>query len=670
MSFRVSAFPLSDFFRLSASREHGMAFRRECGQTGPSTMTMYLKTLMPLVFLFAALLPAQLALAVPPTTDPTYGWKSKGLPFTDAQPPADASSTDGYLKHLIIRPKSAQAAAGAAQFSGIKTLSQSRWPRVKILPNPSAHGLPPALLVDFGQELAGRLEVWGTAGADVSITTGESAEECVQAEPSLDNSGPFKLTLAGSQPVATPYSAFRYARLAFPGTAPVELTRVVCDDKYYPVQYRGAFNCSDPLLTRIWYAGAYTAHLCMQEEIWDAPKRDRGLWIGDLQVTGQTINNVFADKFLMERSIALVRDKAQAGRPSAELPVSDVNKLPGYSAAWFCTLADFYRHAGDVEFLARQHEKIVSLLAYQQTLFDTNDLFINPHKEWNYCDWSPGFVLDNPLTRATTDLYIIHGVHEAVYLLRALGDPMNAEKFAAWADQLTKAARAKFFTPTNAAYGGRLQMNIMAVLSGVATPAQAEEICSRVLQPGSPAWTVEPDRTRHDDDPITPYYAYFLLQAMSGLNQNQAALDFIRRNWGDMLRRGATTWWEKFDPAWPDDMKVALGQTAYLSLCHGWSTGPTTYLTENVLGVRPMGAGFGTVEIRPQLGDLTWAEGAVPTPQGLIQVRVERKKDRLTAVVKLPSNLAATILLPGQTLHADKAGTYWLAASLGQEKQP
>jgi len=27
-------------------------------------------------------------------------------------------------------------------------------------------------------------------------------------------------------------------------------------------------------------------------------------------------------------------------------------------------------------------------------------------------------------------------------------------------------------------------------------------------------------------------------------------------------------------------------------------------------------------------------------------------------------------LLPGQTLHADKAGTYWLAASLGQEKQP
>ena len=633
-------------------------------------MTMYPKTFIPPVFLFTALLQAQVALAVPPTTDPTYGWKAKGLPFADAQPPADASSQDGYLKHLVIRPKSAQAVAGAAQFSGVKTLSSSRSPQVKILPNPSDHGSTPALLVDFGQELAGRLEVWGTEGATVSITTGESPEECVHAEPKLDNSGPFRLTLAGSKPVATPYSAFRYARLAFPGHAPIELTRMVCDHKYYPVQYWGAFNCSDPLLTRIWYAGAYTAHLCMQEEIWDAPKRDRGLWIGDLQVTGQTINNVFGDKFLMERSIALVRDKAQGDRQPAELPVADVNKLPGYSAAWFCTLADFYRHAGDAEFLARQHEKIVSLLEYQQTLFDTNDLFTNPHKEWNYCDWSPGFVLDNPLTRATTDLYIIHGVHEAVYLLRALGDTVNAEKFATWADQLTEAARANFFTPTNAAYGDRLQMNIMAVLSGVATPAQVGEIYSRILKPGSPAWTVAPDRTRHDDDPITPYYAYFLLQAMSGLNQNQDALDYLRRNWGDMLRRGATTWWEKFDPSWPDDMNVALDKTSYLSLCHGWSAGPTTYLTENVLGVCPTGAGFGAVEIRPQLGDLAWAEGAVPTPRGLIQVRVEHKKNRLTAVVKLPPNLAASILLPGQTLKADKAGTYRLSASLGQDKRP
>jgi hypothetical protein len=179
---------------------------------------------------------------------------------------------------------------------------------------------------------------------------------------------------------------------------------------------------------------------------------------------------------------------------------------------------------------------------------------------------------------------------------------------------------------------------------------------------------VAPDRTRHDDDPITPYYAYFLLQAMSGLKENQDALDYLRRNWGDMLRRGATTWWEKFNPAWPDDMNWALGQTAYLSLCHGWSSGPTTYLTENVLGVRPTGAGFGTVEICPHLGDLTWAEGDVPTPKGLIHVRAERKQSRLSAVVKLPPGVSATMLLGDKLLKVDKAGTYRLSTDESRQK--
>lgn len=607
---------------------------------------------------------ATLAIAAPPSisNDPTYARKSSGLPF------AELSVADAAMTHLEVSPKSIKAVSATNQISGLGKLSKRGSTRIKIVPDTSGHSAMPALLVDFGKELAGRLQIWGTADAEVVVTTGESAEECVHEEPQLDNSGPFKLTLAGTNFTTTPYSAFRFARLSFPSNAPVEITRIICDHKFYPVQYWGGFDCSDPLLTRIWYVGAYTAHLCMQEQIWDAPKRDRGLWIGDLQVMGQTINNVFADKFLMERSIAMVRDEAQGGRPPTELPVSDVNKLPGYSAAWFCTLADFYRHAGGWQFLAQQHEKIVSLLEYQQTLFDTNDVFVNPHKEWNFCDWSPGFVLDNPLTRATTGLYIIHGIHEAVYLLRELGDARNANVYSAWADKLTAAARARFVNPATQTYGDRLQENVMAVLSDTATSAQRSEIYARIIHPGSPAWTVQPDPTRHDDDVMSPYYGYFVLQTMGKLGHNQDALNLIRRYWGDMLRRGATTWWEKFDPSWPENFKLVLDQTPYLSLSHGWSSGPTSYLISTVLGVRPTGAGFGTVDIQPELGDLKWAEGDVPTPNGLIHIRVERKKNRLTAVVKLPPGLVATILLPGKTLKADKVGTYRISATLDRDK--
>jgi alpha-L-rhamnosidase len=592
------------------------------------------------------------------SVDPTYSPKTSGSPF------AELSSEESAMKQMELLPVSVKAVSGANEISGKENLMKSGGGPVKISQYSSSTEAIPTLMVDFGKELAGRLQIWGTAGVEVIITTGESAEECVHEEPALDNSGPFKLTLSGTNPALTPYSAFRYARISFPSNVPIEIERIVCDHKYYPVQYWGSFDCSDNLLTRIWYAGAYTAHLCMQEEIWDAPKRDRGLWIGDLQITGQTINKVFADRFLMEHSIAKVRTEAQGGRAPAELPVNDVNTIPGYSGSWFCTLADFHRHFGDINFLKSQHEAIISLLKFQQTQFDKNNLFSNPYKSWAFCDWSPGFVLDNPLTIATTQLYIIQGVREAVYLLHELNDTANAIKFAGWADQLTVAARAKFYTPTNKGYGNRLQMNIMAVLSGVATPTQCEGIYSSILKPGSVAWTVEPDTTRHDNDPITPYYGYFMLQAMSKLKQNQDALNYIRLNWGDMLRRGATTFWEKFNPEWPNEMKWALDQTNYLSLCHGWSSGPTVYLTENVLGVRSTSAGYATVEIVPQLGDLKWAEGNVPTPNGIIHVRVERINDKLHCVVNLPKNVIATIHLGQKTFKADHAGTFEFEASL------
>jgi len=100
----------------------------------------------------------------------------------------------------------------------------------------------------------------------------------------------------------------------------------------------------------------------------------------------------------------------------------------------------------------------------------------------------------------------------------------------------------------------------------------------------------------------------------------------------------------------------------YLSLSHGWSTGPTSFLTETILGVRPTGAGFKIVEIAPHLGDLTWAEGDVPTPNGLIHVRVDRKGDSVTADVKLPAHVSATISLGGKSLKADQAGVFQLTA--------
>jgi len=586
----------------------------------------------------------------------------KGVWGDNVQGWPGAGETVSFLAHMPIPPVKVTPLIGAESISGAQSLVGSKRGDTILKPNSSRKNAKCVLLLDFGKELAGRVQVWGTAGAQVILTTGESLQECNHQEPALDNHGPFTLLLQGSQPASTPYTAFRYAEISYTGAAPIRITKAICDFKYYPVEYKGSFSCSDPLLTRLWYAGAYTAHLCMQEYIWDAPKRDRGLWIGDMQVTGQSINNAFGDHFLLERSISEVRDQAQGGRPYNELPVSEVNSIPGYSAAWFCTLSDFYLHSGDKSFLKRQHAKIVSLLRYLQTDFDRQYLFDNPRKTWDFCDWSPGFITDSPLARATTDMYIIWGVRKAVYLLDQLGDQSNAARFTAWEKRLVQAARANFFNSQTNTFGDRLQENVMSILSDTATTAQSPLIYEKIIKPGGIAWVVPHGVTLADSEVMSPYYGYFVLLTMGKLHEDQDALNLLRSYWGNMLSRGTTTLWEMFDPSWPRNFTWVIDRLPYLSLCHGWSSGPTSFLSQRILGVRPTAPGYADMVIQPNLCDLQWAMGSVPTPHGVVYVKAMRTKGRIKVRVSIPSGVHAKIILPGASRSVRRKGDYSLVS--------
>jgi len=112
-----------------------------------------------------------------------------------------------------------------------------------------------------------------------------------------------------------------------------------------------------------------------------------------------------------------------------------------------------------------------------------------------------------------------------------------------------------------------------------------------------------------------------------------------------MLDLGATTFWEDFNldwlpnaaridelvPAGKKDIHGDFGAYCYKgfrhSLCHGWASGPTAWLSQHVLGVVPLEPGCKRVRITPALGDLLWAEGSYPTPHGPIRIRHERKPD-------------------------------------------
>ena len=131
----------------------------------------------------------------------------------------------------------------------------------------------------------------------------------------------------------------------------------------------------------------------------------------------------------------------------------------------------------------------------------------------------------------------------------------------------------------------------------------------------------------------------------------------MKEYYGGMLGKGATSFWEDFDVSWingsgridtlPEkgekDIHGDYGKYCYSgfrhSLCHGWSCGPIGFLAENVLGVSVKAAGCKKIEISPDLGGLSFAEGKVPTPFGTVEI----------SHVKTDSGIKTKIIAPKET---------------------
>ncbi len=81
-------------------------------------------------------------------------------------------------------------------------------------------------------------------------------------------------------------------------------------------------------------------------------------------------------------------------------------------------------------------------------------------------------------------------------------------------------------------------------------------------------------------------------------------------------------------------------------LSHGWCSTPLVQMSSRVLGVTPASPGFKTIAIHPQLCDLTWAKGRVPTPHGDVAVSWTREAGKFTLEIHVPTGSAADVTLP------------------------
>lgn len=487
-------------------------------------------------------------------------------------------------------------------------------------------GKPHAKIVlDFGIEFAGsvRLMIWGVQGpnnrANINVRFGESVMEAITPlfEKNTTNDHAIRdrvMNVGMLSACETNESGFRFVCIELlEESALVQFKAVQGVFHYLDLDYVGSFSCSDEKLNRIWDTAAYTAHLNMQEYLWDGIKRDRLVWIGDMHTEVNTILAAFGYNEIVPRSLDVVRDETPVG--------AWMNGISAYSIWWLLIHCDWYRAFGDKAYLEEQRDYLRGLMTLLASFVDADGGETLP--EGRLLDWPTN---DDPVAKHVGFQGLLKlALDNGAYLLRELGEDETAALCEASAERMKQHTPA----PTTAK-----QANALMVLAGLADPIEVNE---KILTPGG-------------GHGYSTFMGYYILSAKAKAGDYAGALRDMKEYWGGMLDMGATTFWEDFDLDWMNnagridevvpegkiDIHGDYGNYCYIkfrhSLCHGWASGPCPYLSNYVLGIRNVAPC--KYEVKPELADLEWAQGTYPTPKGAISVWAF-KNERGETVVKV-----------------------------------
>lgn len=513
----------------------------------------------------------------------------------------------------------------------------------------STRKVHPAIILDFGKELHGGLQIVTGMGSDhnvrVRVRFGESVSETMSE---IDGKNGAKNDHAiRDQEVLLPWfgvkeignSGFRFVRIdLISDNKELSLKEVRAIALYRDVPYRGAFKSNNERLNQIWQTGAYTVHQCMQEFLWDGIKRDRLVWMGDMHPEIMTISNVFGYNEVVPKSLDLARD-------STPLP-GWMNGMYPYSMWWVLAQRDWYWYNGDKEYLEQQREYLLGLLELFHKRVDEKGFELSGG---DFLDWPSEE--NEPAQKAGVQALMMMTMKSAAELCDILGETAMAERcrdchsrMASVASQVSEEYYKVALAPGEP---GSKQGTSLMVLADMIDAKKANE---EVIK-------VEGARG------FSTFYGYYMLQAMAKAGDYAGAMKFISEFWGAMIDLGATTFWEDFHtdwlkedvapitdivPAGKKDIHGDFGAYCYKglrhSLCHGWASGPTAWLSQHVLGVEIVEPGYKVVKINPHLGDLEWVEGSVPTPFG--DIKISHRKDAEGNVVsKVDAPVGVSVIM-------------------------
>jgi hypothetical protein len=569
--------------------------------------------------------------------------------------PAVAASVDPLVRYRWPNPKASDGLEiYLRQPESATSDPKSSFANVNSLltpsPNVTVSGTG-TLRVDFGRENAGWFEIDSPdcpGGIQLSISE--------YNEPEYTNIGDKTIT---PERIGNTYRAkfnpqyYEGVRFGFihvnSCTRPWHITgiRLVCQVK--PANYEGRFECSDPMLNRIWCNSAYSVRLCNLKDFTTPiliERSDRFLWNGMDFYLYNTANMVALKNY----------DFVKQQITKVNTPPGINCGIPSYELYDVLSICDFYNYTGDAGFVGACHAMACVKLDRAQDRYQAGGRGfmgwderlggferVTSYNEWNY------------------RLLCIRSWREFAKVMERMGNTAARDKYNGFADaKIAELRRNKTWYAALDVHGCA-----EAIQAGFCTPAEIDAMCAAEFA----------DRVNRVS--YSQANTGLILQGMARAGKHDDAICTLKDQWGATIEYGGTTTFEMFHPSakdvlGPNDPPIN-GQCGMTSLCHPWGALPCKYLNEEVLGIKPTTPGFGTVDIFPHLGrKLTRVAGTTPTLKGDISASFDVASGKCSVTV--PSGVTARVGIPKvertiKSIAINGAlawdGTYHLVASIG-----
>lgn len=417
---------------------------------------------------------------------------------------------------------------------------------------------------DLGREMAGQLflQVQSAESCQIKVAYAEHMEsgtvrhEIATRDFSLD----FELT-PGTH-CFTQYFvrvAGRYLKVYAPEG--VQVLAVGLVPVVYPVKERSIALTG--LDRKIYDTCVRTMHLCMHTHYEDTPWREQALYVMDSRNQMLTGYYAFEGSAFQRANLAFI---AKGTRPDGLLeltyPAVGTPAIPFFSTMYPVQVYEYVQHTGDRSILEETMPTMLGIMNAIRARIGEDGLIPELEKPyWNFYEWSEGG--DSGFVEA--EKTIPHLILNCAYVYACGYFEKLCEMAGVSFDGKTAIVRAavqrSFFCP---------ETGLFSLRPGQALSSQLGNAFALLIGLGD-GRTVEALKYDKTLVPATLSMLAFVYDALlvSDRTNSTYILEDIRSNYGYMLEKGATSFWETIEgaPAFYD-----AG-----SLCHGWSAIPVYY---------------------------------------------------------------------------------------------